>query len=102
MTLVNNQEFGDRLAEVIDQEQADCLVVGLPRNLDGGETPQTVYVRDFVAKMKINLPVYFQDEALTSRAAEDRLKTTKKRYNKEAIDAMAAAIILEDYLKEGR
>jgi putative Holliday junction resolvase len=79
----------------------DVVVVGLPRSLDGQDTPQTLAVRRFCddllwRKFKIE-PVY-QDEAGTSSVAEDRLRESGKKYDKADIDAEAATIILQDYL----
>ena len=70
------------------------IVVGLPRNLNGDDTPQTQWVREWAAdaqeKLKIN--IHFQDEALTTKLAE-----TRNNGNSD-MDAEAAAIILQDFL----
>jgi RNase H-fold protein (predicted Holliday junction resolvase) len=70
----------------------------LPRGLNGNETQQTTWVRDFVvnAKRKIDLPFYWQDEALTSRIAQAKKAVHKKVHD---IDSLAAAIILQDFLE---
>ena len=72
---------------------ADGLVIGLPRGLDGQETEQTKAVRHWANKLKgqISLPLYWQDEALTSHQA-DAIKSEL------GSDASAAAIILQDFL----
>jgi putative Holliday junction resolvase len=74
--------------------QADGIVVGLPRGLDGQETAQTKQVREWaqLAKKQINKPFYWQDEALTSVAAKDRGALTGE------VDAVAASVILQDFL----
>lgn len=77
------------------------VVVGLPRSLDGHETAQTLAVRRFtddVLWRHLQIEAQFQDEAGTSAVAEDRLREAGKPYDKAAIDAEAAAIILQDYL----
>ena len=78
----------------------DVLVVGLPRNLDGAETPQTLAVRRFAADRLEGLTaeLAFQDEAGTSSIARERLEASGKKFKPEQIDAEAAAIILQDYL----
>jgi putative Holliday junction resolvase len=78
----------------------DVIVVGLPRNLDGADTPQTLAVRRFTDDILGDLPaeIVFQDEAGTSSVAEERLRESRKSYAKEQIDAEAASIILQDYL----
>jgi len=78
-----------------------AVVVGLPRGLDGQDTAQTTAVRRFSDDLlwrRLHIEPVFQDEAGTSSVAEDRLKASGKTYAKGAIDAEAAAIILQDYL----
>jgi len=69
------------------------IVVGLPRSLEGKNTAQTKKVRQWVkqAKSEINLPFYWQDEALTTKTAETGS-------SKSGTDALAASIILQDFL----
>ena len=79
----------------------EAVVVGLPRNLDGSDTPQTLAVRRFaddVLWRKLHIEAVFQDEAATSAVAEERLKASGKPFKPEQIDSEAAAIILQDYL----
>lgn len=72
------------------------IVAGLPRNLSGEDTKQTRWVRDWVAcaKAELDLPFYWQDEALTTHIA----KSQEPRAKSYGVDAEAAAIILEDFL----
>ena len=90
------------LIDTIEKEGPfEAVVVGLPRGLDGHETPQTLAVRRFcddILWRKLKIEPIFQDEAGTSSVAEDRLKASGKPYPKGAIDAEAATIILQDYL----
>ena len=61
-----------------------------------------MYVRGFAKKLIETIPgarFKFQDESLTSVMAEERLKSSKKRYERGDIDAEAAAIILQDFLE---
>ncbi len=79
----------------------EAVVVGLPRNLDGGDTPQTIAVRRFsddILWRRFKIDAVFQDEAATSSIAEENLKLSGKPYEKGDIDAEAATIILQDYL----
>lgn len=89
-----------RLSEMVNQGDK-TIVVGLPRSLSGEETAQTRWVRDFTKFLKTKLPdvkFYWQDEALTSREAADKLQ--KSRFKNQSFDehARAAAIILQDFL----
>jgi putative holliday junction resolvase len=82
--------------------EIDCLVVGLPLNMDGSEGPMARHARNLGARLgeALGFEVKFQDERLSSFEAENRLGSSVRRGKKKpAIDAGAAVIILEDYLK---
>lgn len=100
VTLPNDNEFPDKLKELIGEHDVSEIVVGLPRNMSGEETAQTKYTREFVQGLKLPQTVHFQDETLTSIQAAKILESKKDKYGKEDIDALAATLILEDYLKE--
>lgn len=97
---VNGDEIS-AIKKIIDDEYADVLVVGYPRNQSGAATAQTEFVEDFVSKLseEVGVKIVFQDESLTSVIAEQRLTSFKKPYKKSDIDAQAAAIILQDYIE---
>jgi putative Holliday junction resolvase len=99
-TLKNDNNFIPEITKIINEENIDAMVVGLPRNMNGEETAQTKYVRDYVENYlkSLKLPIIFQDETLSSKAAEVRLAGSG--YKKTDIDAMAAVVILEDYLEQ--
>ena len=85
------------LRERIDTGGVEALVVGLPRNLKAEDTDQTKWARNLAEQLKkeFNLPVYLQDEALTTTIAKKR-EITGKTID---IDSEAAAIILGDFLE---
>jgi putative Holliday junction resolvase len=88
-----------RIAELVLDQHIDVLVVGYPRNQSGEPTAQTRYAEAFAEQLHDIAPkLVFQDESLTSVLAEQRLQATGKPYQKGDIDALAAALILEDYL----
>jgi putative Holliday junction resolvase len=93
-------DFFPRL--VNDEDGLDGIVVGLPRKLDGGDTTQTANAREFGEALEqiTGLPVIFQDERLTSVEAEAQLAVREKDWKKRKmqIDAVAAAIMLQDFL----
>lgn len=98
--VVDGGEF-EYLARIIEEEQADTIVVGYPRNQLGEPTAQTRYVEEFAQKLEPMVKtVVFQDESLTSVLAEQRLIDQKKPYTKADIDAQAACIILQDYIEK--
>ena len=97
------------VAEVVTLIQADdgleAVVVGWPRRLDGSPNKQTPIVETFARTLesRVTVPVVLQDERLSSVEAESRLAVDEKDWRKRKlkIDAVAAAIILQDYL-DGR
>lgn len=101
-TLQRGTGFFEQLQQLIAEERAVALVVGLPRGLDGQETGQTKITRSFVDELQeqTDLPVHLQDEALTSRKASKELEANGQPYQRGDIDALAAAYILEDFLAE--
>ena len=91
------------IARLANLNNTNLFVLGLPRSNDGNETKQTLYVRNFAKVLKSKIPtakISFQDESLTSVEAEQRLKSSKKYYEKGEIDAEAATIILQDFLEQ--
>lgn len=96
--LVDGREL-ETVLKLIKEYQIDQVVVGYPRNQAGEVTAQTAEVEVFIERLKAQFPqVTTQDESLTSVIAEDILDRRQKPYKKEDIDALAAALILEDYL----
>lgn len=97
--LVDGTEF-QQIQKIMDQERAGILVVGYPRNQSGEATKQTAYVEHFVEQLAtLGITVEFQDESVTSVRAEELLKAQRKPYSKGDIDAVAASLILQDYLE---
>ncbi len=92
MILPNDEHAAGRLAEIMADEDVAEVVWGLPRGLDGQETEQTRTAVAAAQRLLPEIPCHFQDEAVTSELARERTNT------KGAIDAEAAAIILQDYL----
>lgn len=91
----------ERIAQLVIEENADLVVVGYPRNQSGDATAQTAYVEQVAASLNEIAPkIVFQDESLTSVIAEQRLQSYGKPYAKGDIDALAAAIILQDYMEQ--
>ena len=90
------------IKKLVEEQQAETIVVGLPRGLDGQETGQTLVARNFAHELSqvVKVPVVLQDEAGTSIEAERLLKERGKNYEKADIDAEAATLILRDYLNE--
>lgn len=85
-----------------EDDHVSSLVVGLPRRLDGRSTSMTAQVETFGRRLAeaCDLALYFQDERLSSHEADAMLARREKdwRVRKQQLDAMSAAVILQDYL----
>jgi putative Holliday junction resolvase len=89
----------------IESVEARGLVVGLPLNLDGSEGAATAEAREIADKFRrsLQLPVYLQDERLTTEEAKFRLKSMRNPGDiEQRVDSEAAAVILQDFLGQER
>lgn len=93
---VETTKIFDCLEKLIKEYGVGAVVIGLPRNLSGDDTDQTRWMRKWAddAKKRLKLPLYWQDEALTTQQAEAHGESNKGH----DIDSKAAAIILQDFL----
>ncbi|MEW6374541.1 MAG: Holliday junction resolvase RuvX [Thermodesulfobacteriota bacterium] len=91
---------------IIDQFKIEKIVVGLPKNMDGtlGKQAEMVFQWINAAKGKIHLPVVAWDERLsTVEASKILLKADlSRKKRKGVIDKLAAVLILQGYLDQGR
>ncbi|UNK50740.1 Holliday junction resolvase RuvX [Lysobacter sp. S4-A87] len=83
----------------------DGLIVGDPMSLDGGDQPIRLRAHAFARELhaRYGLPVVLVDERMSSieaaqRFASDRAEGRKRRRDAEALDAVAAAVIIERWL----
>jgi len=104
--LKERESLAGRIAEIAQAEGAGAVVLGLPLNMDGSEGGQARLVRRFAEalKAKTDVPVYFQDERLSSFGAEEKLKAAGMSRKKQAerLDAIAATEILTAFLESKR
>lgn len=98
------------LAQLVQREEIDEIICGLPLNMDGSEGAQAQTVRKwaerFVYAMRAilgqSLPLIFWDERLSTFAAQELLAEQGTSKQKIAEDAAAAAVILQNYLDAQR
>ena len=94
------------IAEEAKRQNAVGIVVGLPKNMDGSEGERAATVRAFVALLREEtpLPIWYEDERMTTMEANRFLTATetfgKKR--KEKVDALSAELILQSWLDRNR
>lgn len=91
------------LKKIIDEYNVIKIIVGMPKMMDGTVGIQGEKVIEFTEKMKakIDLPVDFQDERLTTALSEKILISAdvKRNKRKEVIDKLAAVQILTTYME---
>src|SRR3989344_3055620 len=92
----NNAEKFSVIKKICKNEDISEIIVGLPKNLKGEETKMTEKVKEFGQQLyrEIGLKVIFQDEILSTKEA------VRLQGRHQKIDASAAALILDSYLKK--
>jgi putative Holliday junction resolvase len=92
------------IVKTIEEQDVDALVIGLPLNMDGTPGQRVEITKAFASNLEIttNMQLHFQDERLTSSAAEEKLSGSGKTHKqkKKMRDALAAAEILNDFLAQ--
>ena len=100
----DQEEFGfERLGELVAEYKVDKFVIGLPKNMNNTSGPRVEASRAYGAKVTelFGLPVEYQDERLTTVAAERMLieqADVSRNKRKKVIDKLAAQLILQNYL----
>jgi putative holliday junction resolvase len=92
------------IEQLIKEWQPSVFVVGMPFNMDGSENQMTLRAQKFLQRLngRFNIPCYSIDERLSSREAKDIRKDMaaahgKSYKNRDAIDSIAAQLILENW-----
>lgn len=101
-----NEWNPERVADVIAQEaqkrNVGCLVLGLPKNMDGSEGSRAEKCRDFaeLLRSKTDIELVMWDERRSSIEAHAILHANgkKEKKHRKTVDAVAASLILEGYL----
>ncbi|MHC4445820.1 MAG: Holliday junction resolvase RuvX [Planctomycetota bacterium] len=93
-----------KIADVVEAENVEAVVLGLPLNMDDSQGPQAKLIFKFADKLKehLNIPIHFQDERLSTFSAEEKLAAADftRGKKKKRLDAIAAAEILEAFLEQ--
>lgn len=92
----------ESIAQLVKEQQANMLLVGLPLLLDGSVGDKAAWVKDYSAELQasLGLPLEYWDESFTTVQAEASLKARGKKWRKtrDQVDAVAASFILQSYL----
>ena len=88
------------IEQLLQQFDAKALVIGLPLESDGSESEMSSEARGMARKFTLSLaiPVFLQDERVTSFDAKRRLWDKRAADAKDLVDSEAAALILSDFL----
>lgn len=99
----NFQDCVQKVAYAVKEYDVREVIIGFPKNMDGsiGDRAKKCQLFADTLKALIDIPVKLWDERLTTVSAHNLLNETNTRgkKRKEIIDAVAATIILEDYLR---
>lgn len=95
-------KIADKVSEMAKENNASAIIVGLPKNMDGSEGFRADRVKEFadLLRERINVPVTFFDERMTTMAASRFLNETNTRgaKRKGVVDTLSAQIILQNAL----
>ena len=98
----SRQQVIKEIEEIARAYGAERIVLGYPVRLDNTEGVQCEKTKAFsrILSEALSLPVILQDEALTTKEAEEILRkvNVRKTRRKEVVDRLAAALILQHYL----
>jgi len=104
MVIHGQKDLLKKIANIVEDEKVEAVVLGLPLNMDDSQGPQAKLVIKFAGQLKghIDIPIHFQDERLSTFGAEEKLAAADftRGKKKKRLDAVAAAQILEAFLEQ--
>lgn len=106
LKVIRHEEEYDRLIDEVKnlvlELEVDAIVLGFPKNMNNTIGPKGELSLEFKEKLEknINIPVYLQDERLSTKSALDTLikGDVSRKDRKKVVDSLAATIILQSYL----
>lgn len=109
LTTVETSKLFDFLADYLQKESVERIIVGLPRQMNNEPSENMKRVEPFVNRLKKlypHIPVVYYDERFTSKIAQQTIIDAglkkKERQRKELIDEISATILLQDYMESRR
>lgn len=108
----------EKIAAIVETEDVEAIILGLPLNMDDSIGPQAKLVSQFAERLKklVDIPIHFQDERLSTFSAEQKcfpveftknsrrsakkLRNSVPKKKKRHLDAVAAAEILQAFLDQ--
>ncbi len=103
---IRHEEEYDRLLnevkQIVEELNIGAIVLGFPKNMNNTIGPKGQLSLEFKEKLEklVSIPVYLQDERLTTKSATDMLimGNVSRKNRKKVVDSVAATIILQSYL----
>ncbi|EGK03069.1 MULTISPECIES: Holliday junction resolvase RuvX [Dysgonomonas] len=109
LTTVPTHTLFDYLKTYLEREDVECIIVGLPKQMNNEYSENMKHIRPFVKKLQNlypDIPVEMYDERFTSALAQktmiDAGLRKKDRQNKALVDEISAVIILQSYMESLR
>ncbi len=107
LTVIEGQkDLLRKIKDVVEAENVEAIVLGLPLNMDDTVGSQAKLVFQFGEQLEkvLDIPVHFQDERLSTFGADEKLAAAELsiKKKKKHLDAIAAAEILEAFLEQKR
>ena len=105
-TIQNDKKMWNEFSRIFGEYVIEQVILGYPLREDGTKSTSTLLVEEFKEKFekKYSLNLELVDERYSSEIAKQKIlesvPSRKKRRDKSLVDMNAAAVILEDYLKE--
>ena len=106
LTTVESKQLIPYLKDYFSKEQVELIIIGEPKNMDDSDTHATPLVEKCIKDLQKNfpnMPITKVDERFTSKMAKDSMLEMglkkKERRNKALVDEIAAAILLQEYLR---
>ena len=106
LTTVATGELFDFISQYTEKEHIECILVGMPKQLDNTPSENAQHVVGFIRKLARaypNMKIDQIDERFTSgmalRTMIDAGTSKKQRKNKATIDMISATILLQNYLE---
>ncbi len=97
----------EEISQIVKELEIDGIVLGFPKNMNNTIGEKGNLSIEFKEKLekKLNIPIYLQDERLSTKSATDMLiqGNVSRKKRKSVVDSIAATIILQTFLdKKGK
>ena len=104
-TIKHDEEYEmllDEVQKLVDELDIEAVVLGFPKNMNNTVGPKGELSLEFKEKLeeRLSIPVYLQDERLSTKSATDMLISgnVSRKKRKKVVDSVAATIILQTFL----